>query len=725
MPVVTRSQAAIIRSVQLNSASEEEQPRLLRSGRAVENSTLPKAHTRTHNRASKSNRQRSTSPNKHDNQPRRKRVRVQADTENLQATASSLQSMDAKRATLTNLPLDIIYEILEELIPLALTNLSQTNRAFRTILLVSPQGCRIWKMVTEPIGIPECPPDVPRVFWTRAFNPGTRPNCGHCGKVGHYYLDYALIRAFCEECIKSELKTHQELARDFSAIKDGILELVVHTYHEATRGRKSYWRPDVVTMAETCYNYRKDINSRKRGAKQAFEKFKREQIQHVRARTEHAQKCRDWERIRWEELEGARKRQNGDFAQRCRALGYDGEDIAAVMPLMPPRSRCLDAKTIEYLWQYCDLKSRMMVIWKHVRPAIEPYITEQQSYHLEAEYNNIIMERTALVTKVYDDYKRTLRPVEWLRLPPPIFLFTTPTFWSLIYDNLDTQLQRSQCDIAALELPGIISAYQRNVKATLLRAMGQLEAVNPNGGASAGGLPGQRTEELDSRVLLASSTFTFIMDHDVGGLESCCALEDVLARLSVSPSFFLNRYSLCKMFWLRLQDPEQHRYADRQIKWDRKGHQIIKGIATALGLKLIPHALRSNHPSYERMSWRKVVYHFLCDYHLSSTTVRIGILSEEASVALRKTYDEYDWLARPGRHWSCNHCSVYLGQLQTCAVIAQHLSEAHAITEPRNWVDLFVAEPRAYYLGNPIYIPVDTPHEVITIECAAAIPYMY
>jgi len=221
--------------------------------------------------------------------------------------------MDAERATLTNLPLDVIFEILEELTPLDLTNLAQTNRAFRTILLVSPQGYRIWKMATESVSIPECPPDVPRVFWTRGFYHVTHPDCDHCGKVSSCELDYALIRAFCEECIKSELKTRRELVRDFPAIiEDGISELVVYTLHEATGGWKSYWRPDVATVAEACNKYRKDINSKKRGAKQAFERFKRERIRHVRARTEHAQKCRDWMRIRWEKKEEARKRQNGE-----------------------------------------------------------------------------------------------------------------------------------------------------------------------------------------------------------------------------------------------------------------------------------------------------------------------------------------------------------------------------------------------------------------------------
>ncbi|TFY62567.1 hypothetical protein EVJ58_g3781 [Rhodofomes roseus] len=361
---------------------------------------------------------------------------------------------------------------------------------------------------------------------------------------------------------------------------------------------RRYWKDDVVEMLATCNRYKRDIRAGRRRVKN-YEEFKAGRILYVRARTQHAQEARDWfdaRRKAAKELEALYNRRYKQVLQRCEDLGYwfvrDIEDL----------NRSLDDGIFQYLSEFYkhDITD---YAWERMKPALEPCLLDWRcSWPVD---QHVISQRMLLIKDTYDDYKRTLHPIEWLRLPPLKMISMMPAFRSLIYDKPDIPLDRLRCDEAARDLPQFISTYYANVKDVLLRTMG--EAINLTRGTA------NQMVVTDDHLALASSAFYMRRD------DLFCSLTDVLGQLSYSEAEDRRGYG--GRFWLQLQDPEQFHYGLRLFKWDRIGHAICQNLAIALGLD--PQATRpedldaldryffcrSEHCMAEciAMPWRRVV----------------------------------------------------------------------------------------------------------------------
>lgn len=288
----------------------------------------------------------------------------------------------------------------------------------------------------------------------------------------------------------------------------------------------------------------------------------------------------------------------------------------------------------------------------------------------------------------YNTYKRTLRPIERVHLPPPQLIYVMPAFRDLIYTKLDKQLDQVTCDAAAERLPQWISAFMDALKRHLLKDIADADALRSPG----------RKAKRESNGKLALATSVFRGPDQTTNLHS---FGDVAAYLS-SLEMLGNWDSEAYIFLL-----ETRRWGpwNRLCSYDDPESRVAEALVTAHGLDPAtarPEDLDEMGRQFvcenctgldvRAYSWRRFVSHWLhfglhdllTDVHLRTQVPhhcaahrwrdpRIRVLSEGESAAVRHAQGA-DPAAQQSM-WSCNHCSAHLENLQMRQVVATHVQE--------------------------------------------------
>ncbi|KZT69603.1 hypothetical protein DAEQUDRAFT_726585 [Daedalea quercina L-15889] len=618
------------------------------------------------------------------NSPPRKRVRglIAAESCNFAVRAGIFPA----------LPLDIIFEILELLAPLDLANLAHTSRAFHTTL-TSPQAFEIWKRARERMwNAPGCPPRVSETAWAK-FIYG-EPRCQECGVLSVRKIEFALMRRVCTKCKKKKLMFSGHVAMRLQVYDTAILELIPHTHFGASaQGRatksKFYWEDDIHAMTRVYGEYQKDMVARKPGAQEAFQKFRDERVKFVAAVAEHAKGCYEWwktvEKKKYQYAETRAGRRYQELLRRFRELGYDERDIHAIR--YDEETNCKS-----------DLTERA---WNRVRPILQVSIETARAVRLDRDQTPLINTRKALVKNAYDAYRRTLRPIEWIHLPPAELIYVIPVFRTLIYADLNVPLQQAACDEAARQLPNYISSFKDKLQACLLELMADREYHNA-AARRVRRTSGNRKEHLS----MANFVFSF---WRYGCL---CSFEDVTAFLACCCTMIQPQQQPDAEFWINLYEKQGRRRGEWSFDYIPQGRMLVNAMITGLGLD--PETARPEDldrlnrrfickhcevstayagPRDLAYSWRTALSHVVSTQGHLVLQTPWRTLTEEESAAVRQA--EGVDPAEAQDMWSCNHCAVHLNSLQTYPVVFEHLRVAHVIEEPEENVDLFHALPSA------------------------------
>ncbi|GJE90741.1 F-box protein [Phanerochaete sordida] len=126
--------------------------------------------------------------------PPRKRPRA-ADARD--AEPSKRRNKRKSLSLLTDMPLDIIFEIFSKLQPGDLTALSRSNKAFRKMLL-HRSSITIWQAARNNVpGLPDCPPELSEPAYANLV---FTSNCHYCGKQGIQVIEWLLLVRCCKSC---------------------------------------------------------------------------------------------------------------------------------------------------------------------------------------------------------------------------------------------------------------------------------------------------------------------------------------------------------------------------------------------------------------------------------------------------------------------------------------------------------------------------------------------
>ncbi|KAH9922960.1 uncharacterized protein B0H18DRAFT_1016365 [Fomitopsis serialis] len=584
------------------------------------------------------------------------------------------------------LPLDIVFEILALLTPTDLANLAQTNTAFRTTL-TTPQASNIWKAARRRTGnAPDSPPSAGEVSWARfIYGPS---KCQECGVSNVHHVDFALMRRVCKKCKSKKLVYAGFFTKRFPNFNAEMLELIPHTNTgcsstvRSKEGSNFYWEDDIYAMATIYSKYQMDIGLRKPHAKEALQEYKDQRVAYVRAVTEHATICREWWSLEFavywhkEQAERVQKQYDVQVSYRFRELGYEDQDIKSI-------------RTRQEAQKDRNITER---VWKRVKPILQPCIETALCKRLETDQAPTINARKRLVKNAYDDYKRTLRPIEWIHLPPPALIYVMPAFFSLIYMNLDVPLEQTTCDEAARNLSEYISAFKDNLKERLLHAMADAGAFGKITRLS-------KSRVADSHGRLALATSVFASSGPVS-----LSFDEVTAKVAWTGTQSSQEYG--SAYYIHMVAAKVWKSWDSTIRHDRESSANCASLIKALGLD--PEATRPVH--LDRLdrrflcrqcsgeaqgglayTWRAFLSHCSTQHMWQSSFVRFTALNEEESAVVRQA--EGADLAEQQEMWSCNHCAIHLDDLRTRPVVLQHVQEVHAIDEPEENADLFHAYP--------------------------------
>ncbi|TRM59033.1 hypothetical protein BD626DRAFT_573057 [Schizophyllum amplum] len=104
---------------------------------------------------------------------------------------------------ITELPLDVFFEILRHCAPVDLLRISYANKTLRSILLCSSSKW-IWQhsFGAFPTAIPACPNN--RLILPQYANLIFGNSCFQCGSKGGKYALWAALERVCPECLKKK-----------------------------------------------------------------------------------------------------------------------------------------------------------------------------------------------------------------------------------------------------------------------------------------------------------------------------------------------------------------------------------------------------------------------------------------------------------------------------------------------------------------------------------------
>ncbi|EKM55155.1 uncharacterized protein PHACADRAFT_208680 [Phanerochaete carnosa HHB-10118-sp] len=122
-----------------------------------------------------------------------------AKTANIAQIQGALKRRGKKKSLslLTDMPLDVIFEIFSNLLPGDLIALSRSNKAFRT-LLFHRSSITVWRSARNNVpGLPDCPPELSEPAYANLL---FTTNCHYCGRQGTQIIEWLLLTRCCKSC---------------------------------------------------------------------------------------------------------------------------------------------------------------------------------------------------------------------------------------------------------------------------------------------------------------------------------------------------------------------------------------------------------------------------------------------------------------------------------------------------------------------------------------------
>ncbi|KAF9468004.1 hypothetical protein BDZ94DRAFT_1246928 [Collybia nuda] len=190
---------------------------------------------------------------------------------------------------LTEVPLDILYEIFSHLHPKDLLHLTRTTRAFRSVLMRRSATC-VWKATIANIaGLPKCPPDLNEPQYVNlAFD----EHCHFCLAPNIQDIFWSCRVRCCKSCIEENFVSDFDLRKrlPFTPTDNTYKTIFPYIVYPKPRpykpGRILFYRPMAEKYIGELGKIRKDTATVKRWSKER----KEEQMR----RLSHAALCESW-----------------------------------------------------------------------------------------------------------------------------------------------------------------------------------------------------------------------------------------------------------------------------------------------------------------------------------------------------------------------------------------------------------------------------------------------
>ncbi|KAF5321667.1 hypothetical protein D9619_000073 [Psilocybe cf. subviscida] len=293
----------------------------------------------------------------------------------------SVPSQEVRAHCLSEMPLDIMFEIFALLHPKDLVSLCMAGKALLSTLR-SDYAQSIWIKAREATRAPAPPEDLTELQWAALI---FKTSCMSCKGRDVKTIDFMLRRRLCTKCKKLHLIPTKMFPRVFPELDPSITSLVYSTSAIASRHphhpkQLYFWKSDIKKMAAKLEGIEAEIKansgSSTKKSLEDFKKSRRETVQKVFNRNFAFRLTYD----RWVASEAslARKEARSAVDKRCQIL---------VQRFIQLGHSPLDID-LDRLKRRSDVQKNVELtdkVWARLRQNIEPVLRDARERRLEEE----------------------------------------------------------------------------------------------------------------------------------------------------------------------------------------------------------------------------------------------------------------------------------------------------------------------------------------------------
>ncbi|KAF6743372.1 hypothetical protein DFP72DRAFT_128589 [Ephemerocybe angulata] len=356
-------------------------------------------------------------------------------------------------ALISELPTDILLEVLSHLPPRDLLHAARTNRLLRKTVL-NRGSMSVWKTSLEAYDTPETPEDFSLPRWAALL---FEPICQVCWNKKVMNVDWYLLKRICPAC-KAKCLTRLSFSMRY---KHPQLSAATETYISSTwhEGAAHFWASDFEDFKSRWDKAAESIDPVEITA---FEKWKKERAIQVAKRIQMVPVYEEWRKgltsKNKNEAERRRELRLRGVRSRFLELGYLDIDIDSAI-------------SVESDGIFSGSPDVTDAIWANVKGKLEPAIIEARNLRLALDLEPTVEKRMGILEDVYSTYLEGLRPSEQYFCPPLEDLRPIPEVLTILEADKTHKITQSDFKPVVDVLDDLVACYQEEKKKTLVNLL--------------------------------------------------------------------------------------------------------------------------------------------------------------------------------------------------------------------------------------------------------------
>ncbi|TFK56746.1 hypothetical protein OE88DRAFT_1803408 [Heliocybe sulcata] len=391
------------------------------------------------------------------------------------ASSKNRKRKRGKLWRLPEMPLDILFEILELLHPSDLLRLSRTSKSLRACLL-NPTAVTVWKRARGNVeGLPDCPPNLTEPRYAHLLFEHT---CNFCGTSGITDVLWECWVRSCYKCIEKNFIGEEEVDLELPLNKDYALLRYIWDPRPKHYDRL-YLKAEVVELS-------KKLSATKSKEIRALYDIVQETVDANNTETKYVNACSLWySQVRHQravELNRLRKERMRGIQDRMEALGW-GEEF----------DKMIWSTKREYMRHASVNQAKSMTdrIWRNIEASMIQLFTKFKAERLRRERVEVLCKRLNILKRLVRDEVLALPPLT--PLPDVADLLEIPAFKKIIFRPSEQDVNHASFDLQMLRFQHHVTTWKDQVRETL-------RALLPDPV-----IPGETPEQSDKLFNLATS----------------------------------------------------------------------------------------------------------------------------------------------------------------------------------------------------------------------------
>ncbi|KAH6918137.1 hypothetical protein BKA70DRAFT_9226 [Coprinopsis sp. MPI-PUGE-AT-0042] len=581
---------------------------------------------------------------------------------------------------LVTMPMDIMFEILSQLSPKDLVNVSQTNKLFHKTL-AAPNAKTVWMAAREQASnAPEPPEGYSETRWASLL---FKSHCQCCGVKGITKVDWMLRRRVCTWCKKRHLVYTGKFASKYPNYDKKIMDYALYTNvggwaHGYPSNSRYYWDEDLEEIHTKWSTVKSNAHNGLIGAKEAFTAWKEEREEFVEQAVKLSLTYAKWHASD----SGANKSTAANnralrlaaVKKRFEEAGYNTQDIDSALKLYTPGIET-------------GVPNVTNAVWTKLRPKLEPLVIDAVNRRLDKEMRAIVQPRLETLKAVYQSSLSHLRPSQKRLQPAYQSLRRFPAVASLIDADKDVVVRAEDFEPLMKDVPQYIDEYWADLRAGAT-------ATIPTSDATTSSDPFSLARYWFKCGALTS--YTSSSHYSEYRIERVCSVKAILGW----PRVQLHLSKGCDHQSYESGVVAQHVLEQKcPIALDEATSSAAQTLITLAGLDVATATIEdmdlnearfvcdscSQRSMYDVLDWRQAVTRPCPSHSYFSKTSTWRLATQDERTNARKVGS----LAQSGV-WLCDHCEALPPSPMVAA--RDHLRITHGINAPDLTKDLYIDE---------------------------------